>query len=153
VKSQVFTIIPGTNGPVWLLMGLSLLFLVMVALFAWLAWSSRNSRFEISDTGLEIGATMYGRTIPVESLIADGIRVVDLTRDHDLHPRWRTNGAGLPGYLAGWFKLRNGEKSLLFVTDKRRVVYVPTREGYSVIMSVRRPEEFTAALQDIARID
>ena len=65
MKSQVFTIIPGTNGPVWLLMGLSLLFLVMVALFAWLAWSSRNSRFEISDTGLEIGATMYGRTIPV----------------------------------------------------------------------------------------
>ena len=153
MKSQVFTIIPGTNGPVWLLMGLSLLFLVMVALFAWLAWSSRNSRFEISDTGLEIGATMYGRTIPVESLIADGIRVVDLTRDHDLHPRWRTNGAGLPGYLAGWFKLQNGEKSLLFVTDKRRVVYVPTREGYSVIMSVRRPEEFTTALQDIARID
>jgi hypothetical protein len=134
-------------------MGLSLLFLVMVALFAWLAWSSRNSRFEISDTGLEIGATMYGRTIPVESLIADGIRVVDLTRDHDLHPRWRTNGAGLPGYLAGWFKLRNGEKSLLFVTDKRRVVYVPTREGYSVIMSVRRPEEFKTALQGVARID
>ncbi len=153
MKSQVFTIVPGTNGPIWLLMGVSILLLVMVGLFAWLAWSSRNSRFEISDTGLEIGATMYGRTIPVESLIADGIRVVDLHRDRDLYPRCRTNGAGLPGYLAGWFRLRNGEKSLLFVTDKRRVVYVPTREGYSVIMSVRRPEEFKAALQGVARID
>ncbi len=151
MKSQVFTIIPGTNGPVWLLMGLSLLFLVMVALFAWLAWSSRNSRFEISDTGLEIGATMYGRTIPVESLIADGIRVVDLTRDHDLHPRWRTNGAGLPGYLAGWFKLRNGEKSLCYVTDQRRIVYIPTTEGYSVMLSVERPEEFKTALAAIGR--
>jgi hypothetical protein len=151
MKSQVFTIIPGTNGPIWLLMGVSILLLVMVGLFAWLAWSSRNSRFEISDTGLEIGATMYGRTIPVEAVVADGIRVVDLRRDHDLRPSCRTNGAGLPGYLAGWFKLRNGEKSLLFVTDKRHVVYVPTRDGYSVMMSVRRPEEFAAALQVAAR--
>jgi hypothetical protein len=47
----------------------------------------------------------------------------------------------------------NGEKSLLFVTDRKRVVYVPTRDGYSVMMSVPQPEQFVATLQSTHRID
>lgn len=153
MKPQIFTIVPGTNGPLWMLAGISIVLLLMVALFAWLAYSSRNTRFEVSTEGLQITSSMYGRMIPASALVVDGARVLDLGRDRQYRPRWRTNGAGLPGYQAGWFKLHNGEKSLLFVTDRKRVVYVPTRDGYSVMMSVPQPEQFVAALRGTHRID
>ena len=65
----------------------------------------------------------------------------------DYQPKWRTNGAGLPGYAAGWFKLRNKEKALVFLTDRSRVVYIPTNKDYSVLLSVREAEEFADAIQ------
>jgi hypothetical protein len=65
-------------------------------------------------------------------------------------PKWRTNGTAIPGYRAGWFKLRNGEKALMFVTETTDVVYLPTREGYSVLMSVTNPDEFLQFLQQVS---
>jgi hypothetical protein len=151
MKPQVFTIVPASSGPVWLLAGIVIMMILLVALFTWLAFSSKNIRFELSGDGLNIASVMYGRHIPASSLRPDGIRVVDLHRDRDYQMRWRTNGAGLPGFAAGWFKLRNGEKSLCFVTDRCSVVYVPTSEGYSVLLSVAEPEVFKTALVDALR--
>lgn len=151
MKAQVFTIIPGSNGPFWMVAGLAVFLLLMVGMFAWFAYSSRNLRFEVSDEGLRISGGMYGRTIPASSLVVDGAKVLHLGRDCQYQLRWRTNGAGLPGYAAGWFKLRNGEKSLCFVTDQRRIVYVPTTDGYSVMMSVAHPEEFKETLVSLAQ--
>ena len=153
MKAQVFTIVPGGNGPLWLLAGISVLLLLMIAMFAWLAYSSRHTRFEVSPEGLRIANTMYGRVIPASALLVEDARALDLGRERQYRPKWKTNGSGLPGYQAGWFKLRNGEKSLLFVTDRSRVVYVPTRDGYSVMLSVTHPEQFLESLRNTLRID
>jgi hypothetical protein len=56
-------------------------------------------------------------------------------------------GTGLPGYRAGWFRLNNGERSLVYVTDWARVVYVPTSEGYSVLLSTPDPSALAEALR------
>lgn len=151
MKPQIFTIIPASNGPFWLLAGIVVFLVLLVSVFAWFAYSSRHVRFELSHEGLRIAGDMYGRTIPYASLVVDRIEVLDLSRDRERQLKWRTNGAGLPGYAAGWFKLRNGEKSLCFLTNQRSVVYVPTREGYSVMMSVERAADFTAALVSAGR--
>jgi len=151
MKAQVFTIVPASNGPVWLLVGIIAMMLVLSALFVWLAFSSKHVRFEVSEDGLNIAGVMYGRHIPAASLVADGVRVLNLHRENEYRMRWRTNGAGLPGFSAGWFKLRNGEKSLCFVTDHHRVVYVPTTDGYSVLISVSEPEVFKTALVNAIR--
>jgi hypothetical protein len=37
------------------------------------------------------------------------------------------------------------------VTDQKRIVYIPTTDGYSVMLSVERPEEFKTALAAIGR--
>jgi hypothetical protein len=55
-------------------------------------------------------------------------------------------GTGLPGYAAGWFKLANGEKALVYVTTQSEVVYIPTTEGYSLLLSVTEPDRFLARL-------
>jgi hypothetical protein len=76
--------------------------------------------------------------------------VVDIEQERTLRPRGKTIGTAIPGYRSGWFRLANGEKALLYLTDSRRVVYVPTRAGYSLLLSVDRPAEFVERLRAIA---
>ena len=56
-------------------------------------------------------------------------------------------GGAFPGYQSGWFRLAKGEKALLYLTDKRKAVYIPTSEGYSVLISPEHPDRFIAALR------
>ena len=53
----------------------------------------------------------------------------------------------MPGYRSGWFKLEGGERALLYLTDVQRAVYVPTTEGYGVLLSPSDPDAFVAALR------
>lgn len=147
----VFQIVPASNGPIYLAGCIALLLLGLVLLFGYLAYSSRNAEFILSQEGLRIKRDLYGRLVPLSSIDFENIRALDLTRDGEYRMKWRTNGAGLPGYRAGWFKLRNGEKALAFVTDMKRVVYVPTRDGYSVLMSVPDPHRFQEAFKQMQR--
>lgn len=146
---QVFPIIPASSGVFAVLIPIVVLMLALIVLFAYFAYSSRHVRFEVGGEGLKIVGDVYGRTIPASDLIADQARALDLTLDRDHALVLRTNGVGLPGYRSGWFRLRNGEKALVFVTDARRVAYVPTRAGYSVLVSVAEPDLFIQALRAI----
>jgi hypothetical protein len=58
-------------------------------------------------------------------------------------------GTGLPGYKAGWFRLRNGERALLYLTDRARAVYGPTSAGYGLLLSPAEPDAFHAALRSM----
>lgn len=144
--SDVFQLVPASDKTLWVLGGIALLLIGLLCLLGYLAYSSRHVRFEISPEGLTISDRLYGRTISAESLVVEEARRVDLRGVSEYRLRIRTNGVGLPGYRAGWFRLRSGEKALVFVTDLEQVVYVPTREGYSVLLSVVAPEEFLEAL-------
>jgi hypothetical protein len=148
---QVFPLIPGSSGPFWLLGVVGVFLLALLFLFAYLAYSSRNVKFEISAEGLRIKGDIYGRTIPARALVVDKAKVLDLSKEKEYQLGWRTNGAGLPGYKSGWFRLTNGETGLVFVTDTSHVVYLPTREGYSVLLSVARPTDFIQALKKVTQ--
>jgi hypothetical protein len=74
-------------------------------------------------------------------------RRVDFAATPELRPGRRTMGTGLPGYQSGWFRLANGEKALLYLTDRRRAVYVPTSAGYSLLLSPDDPDAFLEALR------
>ncbi len=62
---------------------------------------SQHARFEVSRSGLTIIGDFYGRTIPVQSLVADRAMRIDLSGDSVHRPRIRTFGTGLPGYSSG----------------------------------------------------
>lgn len=97
---------------------------------------ARSTRFEVSPDGLRLRGDLYGRLIPAEQLRAASVMRVDFSATPDLAPAWRTMGTGLPG----WFRLKNGEKALLYLTDTNRAVYVPTTAGYSVLVSPEQPD-------------
>jgi hypothetical protein len=72
--------------------------------------------------------------------------VIDLRGEPSLQPTSRRMGTGLPGFAAGWFRLRNGEKALVYLTDRTRVLHIPTRNGYSLLLSPQRADEMLAEL-------
>jgi hypothetical protein len=93
----------------------------------------------------------YGRTIPPSQILGRDAKRVDFSAEPGLAPRWRTMGTGLPGYQAGWFRLKNGEKALVYLTDRSRAVYVPTTAGYSLLLSPADPDRFLSAVRAVAR--
>src|SRR5271156_1982355 len=114
---ETFPIVPGQIRVLWMLVPVILL---LAATFGGLAFSlsgARNSRFEVSPVGLRLRGDFYGRFIPAADLRLDSARAVDLRAEPALAPRIRTVGTALKGYQAGWFRLRDGEKALLYVTD------------------------------------
>ena len=137
--STIFPMIPAASKSLWFFAIISLILVGVLVLMVWLAWSMQHVRFTVSDEGLRLQGDLYGRLIPLKSLKLDEAVVANLKTDQDLQPKWRTMGTAQPGYAAGWFKLRNGEKALLFVTDKTRVARIPTTEGYTVMVSVSEP--------------
>ena len=60
-------------------------------------------------------------------------------------------GTSLSGYQSGWFRLRNGDRALLYLTDRQKAVYVSTTQGYGVLLSPSETEQFVAALNTVAR--
>jgi hypothetical protein len=146
---DVFYIVPAPGRAIAFFGVIGALFASMLVLFAVFAYASLAARFEITDDGLRIRSALYGRTIPAASLVVDEARIVDMREE--LQPTIRTNGIGLPGYAAGWFRVRNQGRALLFVTDRRRVVNIPTTEGYAVMLSVQQPEAFLRRLQEVGQ--
>ena len=142
-----FGITPASAAPLITLLVIGTVLVLLLGLLVFVGYSARNTRFEVGSQGLRIRGGIYGRFIPREEIAGEKVKVIDLKASPEYRPRIRWNGIGLPGYAEGWFKLRNGEKALLFVTDYSRVVYVPTERGYSVLLSVREAEEFCRAMK------
>ena len=111
-----------------------ILIIAIGSVFIYFGYSARNTKFVISEQGLRIKGCLYGRIIPRDSLAAQGAQILDLIHDKTHSPKIRRNGVGLPGYLEGWFKLKSGEKALLFLTNKKQAVYIPTNNSFSMVI-------------------
>jgi hypothetical protein len=149
---RVFGIIPASSGVysfIWIFsLAISVILIGVIVLLALVGYQSRHAVFTVNDEGLNISPGLYSRFIPKEKIDAEGVRVIDINAETAYKPKLRTNGAGLPGYNVGWYKLQNSEKALLFVTDRTSVVYIPTTDNYSVMLSVKEADEFVDLLQD-----
>ena len=122
------------------------LMLGLAVLFGWLAWSTRNSRAEVTPGGSGSWATC-GADHPARPLPARRGSRARPSRRAGAPAALETDGLGVGGYASGWFRLQNGEKALIYLTDRRSVAYLPTRDGYSVLLSSHEPERLIAALR------
>ena len=147
MASQVFPIIPANASVYLILVPILLIVLIGGGVATYAAFSSRHVKFEISNDGITIRGDMFGRFVPKDKMVLKSARSVDLSQDVKLAPKWRAGGTGYPGYKAGWYRLADDSKALVFITDPHHVVYVPTVDGSSLMMSVANPEQFLAALK------
>jgi hypothetical protein len=147
MSPQVFPIIPAQATVYLILIPILLVVFIGGGVATYAAFASRHVKFEVSQEGVTIRGDMFGRFVPKDKMVLNSARAVDLTQETSLAPKWRTGGTGYPGYKAGWYRLANDSKALVFITDPHHVVYVPTVDGSCLMMSVATPDAFLAALK------
>jgi hypothetical protein len=145
--SQVFPIIPAHATVYLILIPILLVVFIGGGVATYAAFASRHVKFEVSNDGITIRGDMFGRFVPKDKMVLKSARAVDLSRETELAPKWRTGGTGYPGYKSGWYRLANDSKALVFLTDQKSVVYVPTVDGSCLLMSVADPNAFLTALK------
>lgn len=125
----------GTIGALALLIGL-------------FVFHDRSNAVVVASDRLSLKAPFYGQTIALKGIRAHQIQLIDLTdpATEQFKPIRRTNGVGLPRLQLGWFRLKNGEKAWCYVTDPGSVLYIPTHEDYSILISAESPEAVRSAL-------
>jgi hypothetical protein len=148
---QTFSIAPAGIKGLWLLLLVLVPVAIAVTVLVVTMLGARTARFEVAPDGLRIRGDFYGRFIAAADLRVDAARQVDLTVAPELAPARRTLGTGLPGYQAGWFRLRNGERALVYLTDRTKAVHVPTGAGFALLLSPSDPEGFIRALTAVRR--
>lgn len=115
--------------------GLLLMLGLLALAFAGIWFALHRRALILTDHELTLRAGFYGRTLLRSTLRPDSALELSLVDRREFAPRWRTNGIGLPGFRAGWFRLRNNEKALVLLTDPFHVTYLPTSEGYVLLVS------------------
>ena len=143
----MFPIAPTSAKVAWTFGLIGVVLMALVVLVAWLAYSSHHCRVEVLDDRIRLVGDLWGRTIPKAKLQVDKGRIVNLDEEPGLQAKRRTLGTYLPGYATGWYRLKNGDKALLYVTKRRQAVYLPTTEGYALLLSVTDPERLLAAIR------
>ena len=144
---EIFPIVPAGAKPLWFIGAVCLVLGLVLIMLAWVAWSSRHSRVEVTNQSLRLVGDLWGRSIPLRSLDLAASEVLTLDATSAYRPVSRTFGTGMPGYASGWLRLHNGEKALAYLTTRERVVHIPTSDGYSLLLSVADPEALLGALR------
>ena len=73
--------------------------------------------------------------------------MVNLAAEPALQLRRRTNGLALPGVRLGWFRLASDERALVFIARGETVLYVPTSDGFPVLLETPDAAGLLAALR------
>jgi hypothetical protein len=145
-----FAVAPVSTGTHVAMYAFAVLVLATAVLLWWVALSAGRMSAEVEGSVLDVHVPIYSRRIPLADLDLARADIVNLDASSPLRPKWRTNGIGLPGYRVGWFRLKDGSKALLAITRRNNVLYLPTRDGYVVLMSVDNPSRLLARLRSAA---
>jgi hypothetical protein len=119
----------------------------LLALFFSTGWGFNHISSIVSPAGLEFKGPYYGQTFDKSKLKLSEARIVNLEEEKDLKPHKRMKGLGMAQLTYGWWKLHNGQKALVAISDMQHAVYIPTTEGFPVIVSPEDPNAFLSALR------
>ncbi len=120
---------------------------IFVLVIVLLGWAAKRRSIALDDGVLDVLATFYHRRVPIQDIDLDQARVVDLREHGELGPFIKTNGYGLPGLRAGWFRSRDWTSLFCLITNRQRVLLLPLRAGGALLLSAARPTELLDALR------
>lgn len=147
-----YDMIPATSGvkAFWILIPVLFIALGAVGLLGRTLWGAHHATFELTSEGLAFHGDVWGKRIPLARIRGGVARIVNVNTEADVRPAGRTMGTALPGYQSGWFRLGNGEKALLYLTNRERALYIPTTDGYVVLLSPADPDRMLADIRRMA---
>lgn len=115
-----------------------------------LDWALRRQHLVLGKDGLTVTTSFYKRSLPMSSLKLEQARVVNLDEHIDFKPRLKTNGTSLPGIKSGWFRLANGNKALVSIRQGHPVLWLPTSEGYDLLLEPVDARQLIEHLRQVA---
>ena len=134
-----------------LMIGIMLIIIIpLIILTVGIISSMRNTTISLTENEIIIKSMFYGRKIPLENIMINGIKKINLEEDTEYNISVRTNGTSIPGFKSGWMRLKNGEKALTFLTDKNSVVLIPVKD-YLLLFSMDNIDEFISKIKEIMR--
>jgi hypothetical protein len=101
----------------------------------------------LTDAGLRVRTMPWPRTIPVDALDLDQAEIANLESRPELMPRFKIAGTRLPGFRSGLFRLRDKRRASVLLTDLRRVLVLPRRDGTVLLLSLQQPDALLQALR------
>jgi hypothetical protein len=105
------------------------------------------NRIEIADGQLRLRAGLARYRVALADLDPDAMRAVDLGRNPELTPRWRTFGTAIPGVInAGWFRLRDRRKAFVLANRRERLTVVEAPGGIVLLLALDQPETLRRAI-------
>ena len=135
------------------LVAANIIIALLIVLFVFIAIvfiSSRHYKLSIADGTLSIKSIVYNTNISLDNIELDKVRVVNLDEEN-ISFTVRKNGIGLPGMSIGWF-WENGSKYKVYVTDRKNVVSIPTKDGYTILFSSKKASEIVTDLQNVSLV-
>lgn len=132
-----------TGIPLWLL---GLIIGIGPAILIGAAMGVRNPQAKLGKEGLSIKVSFIDKHWAISAIDRSNAALVNLESRQELRPKWKLWGAAMPGLNSGLFKLYDGRKAHVYITDRSKVVYLPTQSG-PVLLSLERPREFLDMLQ------
>lgn len=157
----MFPILIGAIAPLFLLIAITLAagktrewvhalpaLLAMPLVAGLLAASMHSRRVELLPGRLRVRRWPIPRSFALDSLDLDRARIADLRTESGLQPVMKLIGSRLPGFRAGWFRLRDGQRAYVLSSTGSRALYLPRKDGSALVLAVERPEALLQALRD-----
>lgn len=101
----------------WVIVGVSMVFVVVILLFA-----SKPTKIEVGEESISISG-MYGREIPISGIVS--VELLEKMPSIAV----RTNGSSTGRYNKGHFRLSNGENCLLFTRNQAPYIELRTTDN------------------------
>jgi hypothetical protein len=134
--------------PIIMIIFVFIMMLVITWLMVGTIFTTKNTSISIKDGEVVINSFLYGRKIPIENILINEIKTINLNQDEEYGISVRTNGIGLPNYKSGWMRLKNGKKALVYLTNEEKVLLMPTKD-FVILFSMEKTEEFINKIKGI----
>lgn len=123
--------------------------LLTVPLWWLLSRRLRRHRLTLSCDALEVITSFYSRSVRIDAMDLEATRVVDLRERIELRPT-KVNAASAPGFRSGWFRVGGGRRVLVAMTSGHRVLWIPTRDSFDLMLQPRQPHALLERLNAMA---
>jgi hypothetical protein len=80
----------------------------------------------------------------------DAAREGAIDEHPELKPMLKSNGMALPGFRSGWFRSRAFKKLFVATAGGERLLWLPTRRGFALLLQPRQPQALLDRLHELA---
>ena len=110
----------------------------------------RRHRVLVDASGLEVVTAVYRRRLAWPELDLEAARVFSLDEYPGRKPMIKTNGMSMPGFHGGSFRSRCLDKLFVANVGGKRLLWLPTTRGYTLLLEPRRPQALLERLRELA---